>query len=291
MNLVLVGHGWYVEEVAEVAAALGSGYGPVGQVFVATDRWHPEEWLAGRDELKRAESIMAAVHLGPMTCAVRTSVARRELVELAVGLGAVTAAPLVHAGARADGDGALESGAVLMCGASLAVGVRIGEHSHIGRAASIGQNTAVGPFATIHAGAAIGRDCRIDEEATVGPSARVLDGVTVGRGAVVAEGVIVTADLAPLSMLRRSGLLARVRAQSRDLAPQAGFRVVSRRGLHPGARNRLIMSDQHAASSTVRRQDRSDEEQLDQEPGSADLRRPGGATNLSVNGVPPRSAR
>ncbi len=241
MSLVLLGDGRYVEQVADVAAALTDG--SVGQLYVASDRWGDEDALTQRDDIKRVESLIAAVHLGLVVGALESPAARRQIVEHAVDEGAEVAGALVHPDARLGADVELGAGSVVMAGASLGSGVRVGDHAHIGLDAFVGDESVVGLYATVGAGASIGRGVGIDEGATIGATVTVLDGVIIGRGAIVADGAVVTADVAPASTVGRSVPLRHARPQ---VGATVGVGLTRRRMGRLRSKRRVMVFNQFA---------------------------------------------
>ncbi|NLD61340.1 2,3,4,5-tetrahydropyridine-2,6-dicarboxylate N-acetyltransferase [Candidatus Sumerlaeota bacterium] len=95
--------------------------------------------------------------------------------------------------------------AVIMMGAVLNIGAEIGSGTMIDMNAVVGARGIIGNNCHIGAGAVIAGVLEppgkspviIEDDVLVGANAVVLEGVHIGKGAVVAAGAVVTADVAP----------------------------------------------------------------------------------------------
>ena len=103
-----------------------------------------------------------------------------------------------------------------MMGAVVNIGAVVGDGTMLDMNCVVGARAMVGKDCHVGAGAVLAgvleppsaKPVVIEDEVLIGANAVVLEGVTVGRGSVVAAGAVVTADVAPLSVV--AGQPARV---------------------------------------------------------------------------------
>jgi tetrahydrodipicolinate N-acetyltransferase len=106
--------------------------------------------------------------------------------------------------------------AVIMMGAILNIGAVVGADTMIDMNVVLGGRAEVGRGCHIGAGAVLAgvieppssKPVVVEDEVVVGANAVILEGVRVGKGAVVAAGTVVTADVAPNTVV--AGVPARV---------------------------------------------------------------------------------
>ncbi len=95
--------------------------------------------------------------------------------------------------------------AVIMMGAILNIGAKVGKGTMIDMGAVLGGKATVGENCHIGAGAVLAGVIEpasavpvvIEDDVMIGANAVILEGVRIGAGAVVAAGAVVTADVAP----------------------------------------------------------------------------------------------
>ena len=127
---------------------------------------------------------------------VRDNAPRERLFGLARELGFELPWAL-HAAAAVSERSVLASGAVVLAGALVGPGARLGENVIVNSAAVLEHDVVVGDHAHIASGAVLGGGVRVGERAHVGAGAVILQEVAVGPGAVVGAGAVVTSDVAP----------------------------------------------------------------------------------------------
>jgi 2,3,4,5-tetrahydropyridine-2-carboxylate N-succinyltransferase/tetrahydrodipicolinate N-acetyltransferase len=106
--------------------------------------------------------------------------------------------------------------AVIMMGAILNIGAVVGTNTMIDMNVVLGGRAEVGKACHIGAGTVLAgvieppssKPVVVEDEVVIGANAVVLEGVRIGKGAVVAAGTVVTADVAPNTVV--AGVPARV---------------------------------------------------------------------------------
>ncbi|MEU9131179.1 acetyltransferase [Kitasatospora sp. NPDC048540] len=136
---------------------------------------------------------------------------RRRLAALLDGLGGA-ATTLVHPRALIAPETELGPGCLVMGGAYVSSGVRLGAHSQVHYNATVGHDSVLGERVTVYPGGNVSGSVLLEDDTTVGSNAVVLQGRKVGRGAFVGAAAVVTRDVAadtvvvgtPARQLRRS---------------------------------------------------------------------------------------
>ncbi|WP_371495583.1 NeuD/PglB/VioB family sugar acetyltransferase [Kitasatospora sp. NBC_00374] len=121
---------------------------------------------------------------------------RRRLAGLLDGLGGVPAT-LVHPRALIAPETELGPGCLVMGGAYVSSGVRLGAHSQVHYNATVGHDSVLGERVTVYPGGNVSGSVLLADDTTVGSNAVVLQGRTVGRAAFVGAAAVVTGDVAP----------------------------------------------------------------------------------------------
>ncbi len=195
--IVLLGGGGHASDVLaviEARQALGESF---GEILVADDHWSQPERFMDRTELKMVESIHAGARLGPVVVCVAQPRTRRLVFEVAAGLQATSAAPLVHPTASIGRGLQAGLGVVVFSHVSLSPKVTLGQHVHVGQGAIVGPDAKIGAFSAIMGGASIGTDVTVGDGVLVGANSVIMPGITIGEGATVTPGAVVTKDLSP----------------------------------------------------------------------------------------------
>ncbi|MFI6445830.1 NeuD/PglB/VioB family sugar acetyltransferase [Kitasatospora sp. NPDC050543] len=119
---------------------------------------------------------------------------RQRLAALLDGLGA-RPATLVHPGAIIAPETELAPGCLVMGGAYVSSGVRLGAHSQVHYNATVGHDSVLGERVTVYPGGNVSGAVHLADGSTVGSNAVVLQGRTVGAGAFVGAAAVVTRDV------------------------------------------------------------------------------------------------
>lgn len=197
-RIVIVGGGGHARVVADTLTASGRRAEIAG--FVDTD---PAADIPGIARLGDDRAIGA----DPRTLAVlgigavgiphpRIEVQRR--LEGAVG-GWTTA---IHPRATLAADVSFGPGTVVMAGAIIQPGARIGSHCIVNTGVIVEHDVIIGDHAVLSPGCVIGGGTVIGSASFIGLGARLRDHITIGACALVAMGSVVVADVAPGASVR-----------------------------------------------------------------------------------------
>ena len=199
-QLIVVGGGEHARVVAEAALANKAQWKVLGFV----------DPVARKDTIERG----TVQHLGD-DAALR----ERPKARLVLGFGGIEKrkereravhrlsgkgrewATVIHPQAIVSAMVTLDPGTVVMAGAIVQTGAKIGEHVVINSGAIIEHDVTVGDFAQISPGAMIGGAARIGRQVFVGLGAVIRDHITIGDEAVIGMGAVVVSDVAPRSVM------------------------------------------------------------------------------------------
>jgi sugar O-acyltransferase (sialic acid O-acetyltransferase NeuD family) len=104
-------------------------------------------------------------------------------------------ASVVHPRAHVAPAVPLGGGTVILAGAVVQPGARVGRHVIVNTAASVDHDNVIGDFAHVAPGARLGGAVEVGEGALVGIGATVVNGRSVGRWAVLGAGAVAVADV------------------------------------------------------------------------------------------------
>ena len=141
--------------------------------------WPPEE--VGED----AEYVVA----------IGDNEQRRQVTERVLGLRRELGTA-IHPCAIIARDVEIAAGAMILAGAVINPGARVGRGSIINTCAVVDHDCRIGEFAHVAPGARVAGHVRVGEGALIGIGATVNPRVAIGSGAVVGAGAVVTADVA-----------------------------------------------------------------------------------------------
>jgi sugar O-acyltransferase (sialic acid O-acetyltransferase NeuD family) len=118
-------------------------------------------------------------------------------------------AAAVHPSAIIGRDARVGDGSVVMAGAVVNPGTRIGNHCIVNTRAGIDHDCMLEDFASVAPGATLGGGVQLGRGAVISLGASVIHGCRVGDHAVVGAGAVVVRDVPPLVVVH--GVPARVR--------------------------------------------------------------------------------
>jgi sugar O-acyltransferase (sialic acid O-acetyltransferase NeuD family) len=119
---------------------------------------------------------------------------RQRLFELAWSMGFILPA-IVPAAAYVSRYSTIGEGTVVMLGATVNAGVRIGRNAIINSAALVEHGTTVGDHCHVATGAILNGDVQIGDGSFIGSGTVVKEGVRIGRDCLVGMGLAVRHDL------------------------------------------------------------------------------------------------
>ena len=183
------GHARVVFDVLEraalfqVAVVLDDGAVP-GQQFFGIPVQPPDD---GMGDLRKRRVTAGIVAIGDNRS--RERVARAMA---AAGFDFVTA---VDPSAQIGRDVTISAGSMVMPGAVVNIGTRIGEHTIINTSASVDHDCELGCFVHVAPGAHVGGHCKMAHGSHLGIGASVIPGARIGVGATVGVGAAVVRDI------------------------------------------------------------------------------------------------
>ncbi len=120
-----------------------------------------------------------------------------------VALAVETAAPwahwavVVHRAAWVSPSADLAGGTVILAGAIVNAGARVGPHGIVNSRAVVEHDVRLGAYVHVGPGAVIGGAARIGSDVTIGLGALIRDHIVVGDGALIGMGAVVVSDVEP----------------------------------------------------------------------------------------------
>jgi UDP-perosamine 4-acetyltransferase len=119
----------------------------------------------------------------------------RERVARAMAAAGFDFVTAVDPSARIGRDVMIGAGSMVMPGAVVNIGTRIGEHTIINTSASVDHDCEVGCFVHVAPGAHVGGHCKMGDGSQLGIGASVINGIRIGAGATVGAGAAVVRDI------------------------------------------------------------------------------------------------
>jgi acetyltransferase EpsM len=192
--LVVVGAGGHARVVADIVRLLGR-YSIVGYLDDVNPgrrgtSWNGATILGGLDQLAtlRASGVQAAVvAIGDCEARLRTA---GRLADAGFDLPV-----FCHPHAVAAADAEIDAGTVLVAGAVVNPGARVGAHVIVNTSASVDHDCVIGDGVHIACGARLGGGVQVGRGSWIGLSAAVKDHVRIGAGTVIGAGALVLDDV------------------------------------------------------------------------------------------------
>ncbi|WP_394838064.1 NeuD/PglB/VioB family sugar acetyltransferase [Pendulispora rubella] len=190
-ELIVLGGGEHARVVIDAARSRPGEWTELGysdrQPVPATDERLGLSWLGQDDEVLEKYGERAFFVLG-----VGDPRRRRLIAERHPG---VRWANVVHLNARVSPSVQVGHGIVVMAGAILNTGAKLGDHAIVNTGAIVEHDVSVGTLVHVGPAVAIGGGALIGDRATLGLGARIRDHVTVGADAVVGMGAVVVGNV------------------------------------------------------------------------------------------------
>ncbi len=208
-DLIVVGGGEHARVVIDAARSRPGAWNVVGfadpKPCEETARRLRVQWLGSdEDVLARYGNAWFIIGVGAIGVSeTRPAVAARY------DRAGVRWATVVHSAAWVSESAQLGRGAVVLAGAVVNSGARIGDHCVVNTGAIIEHDVILGAFSQAGPGAAIGGGARVGERCYLGLGCRVRDHVCIGSGSIVGMGAVVVSSVAEGSVM--VGIPARVR--------------------------------------------------------------------------------
>ena len=128
----------------------------------------------------------------PLIISIGNNIIRRKLVER---FAAVEFGKAIHPAAPLSKYASLGEGSVMMHGAIVQAGVKVGKHCIINTGASVDHDCVVGDFVHLSPQVVLCGNVHIGEGTHIGAGSVVLPGVNIGKWCVVGAGSVVTKNL------------------------------------------------------------------------------------------------
>lgn len=195
-RIVVIGGGEHARVLIEAIRAGSAAHELLGfvdpEICEETSRRLGVSRLGGEEALERLRGALGILGFAALATRSRREETVRRLTPLLGGWAVV-----VHSSAWVSPTATVEEGTVIMAGAVVQTGARIGTHCVINTGAIVEHDAVLGEHAQLAPGATLGGAVRIGASAYVGLGAVVRDHMSVGAGATVGMGAVVVRDVAP----------------------------------------------------------------------------------------------
>ena len=142
-------------------------------------------------EVRDRISALPTNDTGLAIAAIGDSITRQSIIEQFD----FTWLTLIHPSAYIDETASLGAGTVVMAGAIVQPGSRIGRHAIINTAASVDHDCTIEDFVHICPGAHLAGTVSVGERTLLGTGCSVIPGIHIGANVIVGAGAVVTKDL------------------------------------------------------------------------------------------------
>ncbi len=193
-EIVILGAGGHGKVVIDIVEKMGR-YRILGLVDNSPEKLGREylgyRVIANEDGLSALSTTLALVAVGD-------NFSRRTFIERVIGkapgLNFVTA---IHPSAQIGRDVEIGAGTVIMAGATINSGTRIGRHCIVNTQGSLDHDCILGDYSSLAPGAICGGNVTLGAGASINLGASVIHGITIGEHAVVGAGAVVLEDVPP----------------------------------------------------------------------------------------------
>lgn len=174
------GHARVVTDILRVAAEFEI-LGYVTRDKVTEFMGKPVIQDGGWQTLKGCEAIVA----------IGDNSLRRKVVDEVRLAGNIAFAKAIHPSAVVAADVEIGMGTVVMAGACIGIGTRIGDHCVVNTRAAVDHDGKIEEFVTLGPGCVLGGDVRVGRSAWIGMGATVLEGIRIGQNTMIGAASLV----------------------------------------------------------------------------------------------------
>jgi len=194
--LVIIGAGGHARVVLDIAQLLSY------PVAALVDEDKPADSVDAVPVIKSIRMLNHSPESYEYIVAIGDNFSRARIVEsLTVAVPRIRFARLVHPRATIAPSSIVGEGTVVMAGAVVNPGSRIGRHCIVNTRASIDHDNQIGDFASLAPGALTGGNVRVNDYSVVSLGASVIHGITIGTHSIVGAGAVVVKDVADFSIV------------------------------------------------------------------------------------------
>ena len=210
-RVVIVGAGGFGREVLDIVEALDRAEGPVTFLGFVDDGAVREDLLARRGAEWLGPSSMLPTLDAHYVIGIGNGAVRRRLDEAFLADGCQPTR-LIHPLASFGSDVRFGEGIIMAAGSRVTTNIGLGRHVQLHVNSTVGHDSELHDYVSVYPGATVSGNVVLERCVTIGTGANVLPGRRVGEGAHVGAGAVVTADVAPGSIV--VGVPARPLGQS-----------------------------------------------------------------------------
>jgi sugar O-acyltransferase (sialic acid O-acetyltransferase NeuD family) len=120
---------------------------------------------------------------------------KKHFLEKTIQAGFEICDPIIHPNVYVSPINRVGKGSVFCDGVTLTVGIVVGDHVIVNRAATIGHDVIIGDFSTIAPGVNLSGNIIIGEGAYIGTGSSIREKLTIGEWTTIAGGAFVRADV------------------------------------------------------------------------------------------------
>ena len=192
--LVIIGAGGHARVVLDIAQSLNR---PVAAFVDEHELLTP---LDGVPVLKSIQMLTLGLERYEYIVAIGDNFVRARVTEsLITAVPQIRFATLVHPRATIARTSFLDPGTVVMAGAVVNPGSRVGRHCIINTRASLDHDNEIGNFSSLAPGCVTGGNVRVGDFSAISLGASVIHGITIGTHSIVGAGAVVVEDVPDFS--------------------------------------------------------------------------------------------